>query len=86
MVLNEALTLHIPVITTDFPSAREVVKDEVFGLITENSEQGLLSAVHRYIRDSYLREKIKHGAMEFEYNNKMILTQIYGIIGLKRDK
>ena len=86
MVLNEALTLHIPVITTDFPSAREVVKDEVFGLITENSEKGLLNAVKRFIRDPFLREKIKRGAMEFEYNNQIILTQVYDIIGFGRDK
>lgn len=86
MVLNEALTLHIPVITTDFPSAREVVKDEVFGLITENSEKGLLNAVQRFIRDPFLREKIKRGAMEFEYNNQIILTQVYDIIGFGRDK
>ena len=86
MVLNEALTLHIPVITTDFPSSREVVESEVFGLITENSEQGLLNAVQRFIREPLLREKLKRGAMEFEYNNQKTLAQVYNIMGLSEDK
>ena len=86
MVLNEALTLHIPVITTDFPSSREVVKDGVFGLITENSEQGLLSAVRRFIREPLLRERLKSGAMEFEYDNRKILKQVYKVVELNKDR
>ncbi len=76
MVMNEALTLQVPVISTLFPSAAEVVTDGVNGILTENSTDGVLQGVLRFINDESLRKDIKRGAQEFVYDNEKILRKI----------
>lgn len=80
MVLNEALTLGIPAITTDFSSSREVVKDGVNGLIVPNHAEGLLTGVLRYISNAELQQTIKVGAAEFVYDNDTILRQVSSLM------
>ena len=46
MAVQEALVLGVPVICTSFPAASEVVCDD-YGMITENSEEGLERAMER---------------------------------------
>ena len=77
MVLNEALTLGIPVITTDFSSSQEIVKNMENGIIAENSAEGLLKAVTLFINEPCVRNQLKAGAKKFVYDNKRILSQIY---------
>lgn len=80
MVLNEALTLGVPVISTDFSSAHEVVEDGVFGLIVENSTEGVIDGVNRFISDEALRKKLTDGAKHFEYDNETILKQVMALV------
>ena len=80
MVLNEAMTLGIPTLTTDFPSAREVVHDGVDGLIVPNTDEGLVAGVCRFVEDPALRETVAAGASRFVYDNDGILRQVSQII------
>lgn len=80
MVLNEALTLNVPVICTDFSSSREVVKDGINGIIVENSANGITEGLLRFIGNKNLREQLKKGATEFFYDNDGILRQIEEIV------
>ena len=80
MVLNEALTLGVPVITTEFPSAREVVRDGVYGMIVPNSDEGLADGVLRFAQDSEFREKLNRDVRDFRYGNDEILESIYKIL------
>lgn len=80
MVLNEALTLGVPVISTKFASALEVVDHGVNGLVVENSETGVLDGVRAFVSDSLLRETIKKGAADFVYDNKTIISQIMNLL------
>ena len=57
MVLSESLILDTPVITTDFPAAKEFVKQQNNGIITENATKSLYSALeHVFINDKLLTE------------------------------
>ena len=48
MAVQEALVLGVPVICTSFPAASEVVCDD-YGMITENSEEGVERAMEEVI-------------------------------------
>lgn len=82
MVLNEALILGVPVITTDFPSAREVVGHVKGGIIVPNSQEGLTDGVLEFITNEELRNTTKAYAKEFVYDNDAILKQVLDIINI----
>ena len=82
MVLNEALTLGIPVITSDFPSAREVVGDFDFGVIVPNDDCGIGSGVLKFTEDEALRQKMKIAANNFVYDNNKIIAKVDELISI----
>ena len=59
MVLTESLILETPVITTDFPAAKEFVKHQVNGLISENSTKSLYSTLERIFTQDDLLVSLK---------------------------
>ncbi len=80
MVLNEALTLGVPVISTEFLSAHEVVNDGVNGIVVENSNNGVLEGILRFISDETLRNELKDGAGKFRYDNESIMKNVKAIL------
>ena len=56
-VLIEALTLGLPVISTDVSGAREVLGcNNEFGLVVDNSEEGIDCGVRAFLQNSRLLE------------------------------
>ncbi|MCB0453567.1 MAG: glycosyltransferase [Aequorivita sp.] len=51
MVLSEAIMLNTPVITTDFPAAKEFVKENINGKIVANSTKALLTGVEVFLQN-----------------------------------
>ena len=71
IVLNEARVLSIPIISTDVADASLITK-EGYGILCENSEDGIYSGMKKYLEEGY---KIKK---EFDYNkfNERITNKI----------
>lgn len=87
MVMNEALTLGVPVISTSFGSAKEIVTDGLNGIINDNSLEGVICGLLRFINDENLRSQISTGANAFVYDNCSIVERILGLVlGKKNDK
>lgn len=82
MVLNEALTLGIPVISTHFSSVNEVIQDGINGLIVENSEEGIYNGIINFIDNKDMKKKIENGAKNFVYNNEKIMEDIQALFKL----
>lgn len=80
MSINEALILGIPIVTTDFPSSREVVLDGYNGLIVSNNATGVYKGIKEYIENKSLQKKLSDGAKEFTYDNKRIVNKIGELI------
>ena len=80
MSINEALILGIPVVTTDFPSSREVINDGQNGLIVSNDWNGVYKGIKRFIEDENLQVKLSNGAKRFTYDNFKIVRQIGDLI------
>lgn len=57
MVLLEALVLGKPVIVTDIPGSRSVIEGG-YGLIVDNSVEGLVEGMNHYIAGNQLNEQI----------------------------
>lgn len=77
MVFNEARILGIPVVTADFPSSYEFIDNGNNGVITSFDEIG--ETIRNIIETPGLYDKLKEGAVRFEYDNQEILTKMDSI-------
>ena len=81
MVFAESFTLDIPVLSTETLSAKELVSSLGYGMVCENSEQGLYDMLEKVINDPKCllnyKEKIKR---DFNATNNEALEQFWGMI------
>ena len=64
MVLIEAMARGIPTIAPDIVGVRDVVIDEMTGLLVEHSANAITEAVLRILREPGLRDRLLNGARE----------------------
>lgn len=73
MVLSEAIMLNTPVITTNFPAAKEFVKENINGKIVGNNTKSLLQGVEEFLQNPQmlvdLRGKMKSENTSADTNN-----------------
>lgn len=58
-VVIEALVLDLPVVTTDCSGMRDMLESNAYGLITENSEDGLYEGLRKFLNNRALRDQYK---------------------------
>ena len=80
MVANEALILDVPVITTDYDSAHEVVSHGINGIICKKNAESLGNAIRALLNDPMAWETLKQGARAFQYDNERILRTAIDLI------
>lgn len=80
MVVMEALTLGVPVLSTDFASVRELLGNKPFGVICENSVAGLTDSLRRLLESPKEIQSMQQSAKEYEYDNDAIISAIVGLI------
>lgn len=84
MVVNEALLLGKPVITTNYESAEEVVKHGINGIICGMSSEQIYLACRELLDNPQKLKRLSRGAGSFHYNNNAITQKvIYAIEGSK---
>ena len=60
----EALAAGLPVVAVRASGTKDVVDDNLDGLLTENNSHALAQAILRLLRDSDLRTRLRAGALE----------------------
>lgn len=80
MVVMEALTLGVPVLSADFASVRELLGNKPFGVICENSVAGLTDSLRRLLESPKEIQSMQQSAKEYEYDNDAIIFAIVGLI------
>lgn len=87
--LIEAMMLGLPCITTDYPGADEIIKNNINGLIVpRNDEKSLAEAIQRIMEDNELREKLSNEARKTAelYREDVILKKWDSVIENRRSK
>ena len=79
LTLIEAMVLKKPIVTTNFPSAKEKITSGVNGLICEMNENSLSSAIIRLINDKRLRKNFVKELEINKINNKNELKEIINL-------
>ena len=80
MVANEALILHKPVISTNFESAVEVIKNNENGAICSMNEESIYEVIKNLFDSPEYLEKLKNGAINFNYSNDMIISRFLSLV------
>ena len=79
LVILEALILGIPVLSCNVASIREIMNDK-YGLITDNSNEGLYKGILKIINDKQKLKEYKHNLKDYNYDINKILKQIEGLL------
>jgi len=77
MVIMEALTIGIPVVSTNFESAYELLENKKYGVICDNSEEGLAEVLSNIISHPDVLVSLKKETKDFIYNNDAIVNEIF---------
>ena len=83
--VQEALTLGIPVITTECPTMREVF-DTRFGMLVDNSFQSVYEAMEKMITDSKLRDIYRENIEKFFDRESLYEDRLKSICALWEGK
>ena len=78
MVFGEALTLKVPVFTTNTISAKELVG--TFGFICENNEKSIYDELKHVLQNNKLVAEKKEKLKNYSYNNELIVQKFLNII------
>ena len=76
--LAEARSVGVPVITTDFPAAKEFVDHGVNGLISPIER--MCETIEEICKNGALYDQLKLNIKNYQYNNDMIVQQIESLI------
>ena len=79
LVILEAMILGVPVLSMDVASIREIMSND-FGLIYDNSEEGLYNGINEIINNPQKREKLKKNLEKYEYDIQKIIKQIENLL------
>ena len=76
MVILEALTLGIPVITTRFSSAQEIINGNNYGYIAKDADDDYSNKLYNIIAEPKIYNEMKCAALRFQYDNEEIVRLV----------
>ena len=76
MVIMESLTVGTPVISTNFTSAFELLENQKYGIICENSSEGIATVFKFLLEHRDVIVEMKEHTSDFIYDNDAIINQI----------
>lgn len=81
MVILEALTLGVPVLSTKFSSSEEIIlQNKRYGTICENSVESLVESMLSILGNPKMLDEMKEIAKDYKYDNQAILNQVEDLI------
>ncbi|MGM9882456.1 MAG: glycosyltransferase [Bacilli bacterium] len=80
LTVVESLTMGIPILSTNYSSATELMTNDYNALIVENSTEGLYNGLKKIIENKKYLEKLKRNAKKYFYDNEKILKLIENLL------
>lgn len=75
LVILEAMVLNVPVLSTEVASIKEIM-DRKYGMIVENTEEGLYNGIKNIIQNKSILNKYKKELNNYKYPIEKIINQI----------
>lgn len=79
-VVFESLILNKPVISTDVAGIKYLLNNGEYGMIMENSEDGIYKGMKTILNNADLIKKYKENLVEYKHDNKQSLEKIYNLL------
>lgn len=79
VVLDEAKIIGTPIVTTDYPTAKDQIKDGKEGILVEMTPNGIASGIERLIDNVALKENIHKYLISHEYGNSKEIGRYYSM-------
>jgi len=80
MVIDEALCLGVPTLTTKTTSSKDMVEDRACGWVCENTDEALIEAFCRVVSDKGLLKTTKERLQSFKVHNELAVGQLADIL------
>jgi len=80
VTVGEAQILSIPVMITNYTTAKSQVKDGVDGYITELSIDGIVRGIEKLYNTPVMRQELVSNCIKTNYSNSLELNKLYKII------
>ena len=80
MVIDEAVSLGLPIVTTRTTSTREMVLERNAGWECENTQDGINNVLTQILRSSEELEKIKEGLSHYRADNRIAVEQFRNLV------
>ena len=80
LVIAEAMVLGLPVISTYCSGPNELLGEGKYGILTENSEEGLYSGLKGYLTGELTYPDVDSQALSARFRPENVLNQIYELI------
>lgn len=80
--LCEAMILGLPVVVTDSPGCREIVDNGMYGLMVDQSIDGIYKGLKEMIINDELRNKYKEKSVErsLMFDDELAMQKVYNVI------
>ena len=80
MVIDEALSLGLPVLSTETSSSREMIEECGIGVVCDNSQEGINNALLKIVSDRATLAEYKERAEHFECKNEETALQFASVL------
>lgn len=80
MAVTEAFMMGLPVLATEYTSAREQIRDGVDGMIVENSTDGIWKGLQFVLRHLDILTKWKEEVINTDYSNTQEMKKVIEMI------
>jgi glycosyltransferase involved in cell wall biosynthesis len=77
LTLIEAIALSKPIVTTDFPTAFDVICNGENGLIVEKTASAIAEGIEKYIKDELFKCRMVEGIQIEKINSKDATLQLF---------
>ncbi|MBQ7288437.1 MAG: glycosyltransferase [Clostridia bacterium] len=80
MAVTEAQMLGLPVLVSEYASAREQIRDNEDGLIAENSVDGIFSMLKNVCENPQILDKMRFNVQNSNYDNDQDIQKFYDLL------
>ena len=80
MAVTEAFMVGLPVLVTEYSSAREQIRDGIDGVITDNSTEGIYDGLKALLNGDFSVDELKKNVLSNDYSNVEEIEKIEKLI------